>query len=199
MDSSIQTRLKALLDLQNILQSRALPHDQLELVRAQVAQLSRSTRSSIVRSSVTPAPAPPTPVTTAPLVVQQPDFSSLLRSTALAELLAKQSSTPVPTPPPQSAVPVRSPVPQPRVELPLHTAPSTSSPASAVAPSIDATSLLAKLKASGLLSTSTPTSTTPVMSSTALPPTFPATAPGPRDPLAVIPNDVVLKPYSLKM
>lgn len=198
MDGSIQTRLKALLDLQNILQSRALPPDQLELVRGQVAQLSRAARPSVSRSSLTPLPAPPTPVSTAPPILQQPDFSSLLRSTALAELLAKQSSTPVPTPPLQPAVPVQSPVSQQHVELPLHPAASIAGQATSM-PSIDATSLLAKLKASGLLSASTPTATTPILTPTVPPVALSIGAPVARNPLSEIPNDVVLKPHSLKM
>src|ERR1700754_4025461 len=39
LDTSIQQRLKALLDLQNILQRQQLPQDQLRLIREQVSQL----------------------------------------------------------------------------------------------------------------------------------------------------------------
>ncbi|TVY68811.1 Uncharacterized protein LSUE1_G004530 [Lachnellula suecica] len=191
-DGSIQTRLKALLDLQTILQSQKLPPDQIALIKIQVAQLSEA-------SKATPkaAPKPPTPVAAAPSQPpQQNSLSSLLGPGALAALLARQSATPQPTPPTQ----IRSP--QIAPQAPYNPPP----PAASSTPVPDPNSLLERLRAAGMLpgapvsSTPTPLSSLPANISSGFPPPFMNTPPMPtRTPLGEIPNDVVLKTTSLKI
>src|ERR1700722_6036970 len=74
-DGSIQTRLKALLDLQSILQSQKLPPDQIALIKDQVAQLSIAAKP---QPPPTPVVAPPAPVTVSQPPAQQPTLASLL-------------------------------------------------------------------------------------------------------------------------
>lgn len=190
-DGSIQTRLKALLDLQTILQSQKLPPDQIALIKTQVAQLSEASKAS------KPPPKPATPVAAAPTQTpQQNSLSSLLGPGALAALLARQSATPQPTPPAQ----IRSPQPG-TSQLPFNPPPTSAAPA---LPASDPNSLLERLRASGLLSgapaasTPTPVSGLPANLSSGFPPPFISTQ-STRTPLGEIPNDVVLKPASLKM
>ena len=197
-DSSIQTRLKALLDLQTILQSQELPPDQISLIKDQVTQLSQASQS-------TPKPQPlpvhvsHSTVTSTPAPVQQSSLSALLGSGALAALMARQSVTPQPTPQPQ-AVPIRSP--QPTVQVPYQPPPSTTP---ALPPTQDAGSLLERLRAAGILQNASGAAAAPSNGHLGtLPPGFPPpflnTPPSAaRTPLAEIPNDVVLKPASLKM
>jgi pre-mRNA cleavage complex 2 protein Pcf11 len=192
-DGSIQTRLKALLDLQTILQSQKLPPDQIALIKTQVAQLSEASKASKA------PPKPATPVAAAPTQPpQQNSLSSILGPSALAALLARQSATPQPTPPAQT----RSPQPG-TSQLPFNAPPTSAASATAVP---DPSSLLERLRASGLLpgapaaSTPTPASSLPANMSSGFPPPFINTPPqSTRTPLGEIPNDVVLKPASLKM
>lgn len=202
-DSSIQTRLKALLDLQTILSSQQLPPDQIALIKNQVAQLSEAAQSSNPKVTPPQPTPPPAPVAAVQPPAQQPSLSSLLGPGALAALRVRQSSTPQPTPPAQSAAPVRSPPPHPQ---PAFNAPSVTP--STPTPVPDTSSLLERLRAAGILQGATPTST-PTLPSNGLAgkftPGFPAapfinTPPNSsRTPLAEIPNDVVLKPASLKL
>lgn len=199
-DSSIQTRLKALLDLQTILSSQTLPPDQIALIKNQVAQLSEAARSTPKIAPSQPTP-PPAPVAAAQPPAQQPSLSSLLGPGALAALLARQSTTPQPAP--TSTAPIRSPPPQ---QQPAFNAPLAS--LSTSAPVSDPGSLLERLRAAGILQGGAPSST-PTQSSNGLagklppgfpPPPFINTPPNSsRTPLADIPNDVVLKPASLKL
>ncbi|KAG4035662.1 hypothetical protein MFRU_001g04310 [Monilinia fructicola] len=208
-DSSIQTRLKALLDLQTILQTQRLPPDQIAMIKDQVAQLSGASQPAPKIPSPRPAPvATPTPQTQ-----PQPSLSSLLGPGGLAALLARQAaSSQIPTPPPpKAAVAIQSP--QPKLSLPLQVpfqpAPSTPVPASVSTPAADPNSLLERLRAAGMLpavpaATSTPTQPPSVLGGT-IPPGFPpslpfiSAPPVSRTPLSEIPNDVILKPASLKM
>ena len=151
-DHSVQQRLKALLDLQSILQSQTLPPDQLDLIKGQVAQLSRATRPP--RS---PVPAPSAPIVPplqapAPLAQPPPSLHSLFPPNALAALLASvptaQQSPPTPTPaPPQPTLPVSQP-PSLFNLIPTGTAPGVNhAPPQAPGES----PLLASLRAAGML------------------------------------------------
>jgi pre-mRNA cleavage complex 2 protein Pcf11 len=204
-DSSIQTRLKALLDLQTILSSQKLPPDQIALIKDQVAQLSEASKP---QSRIQTPPAhvlPPAPVAVAPPNTQQPSLSSILGPGALAALLASQSATPQPTPPTQaqSLAPVRSPQPSRAQPSYSHLAPSAST-----TPVPDPNSLLEKLRAAGMLpavpvaKSAAPLPLGPMAASVPpgiLPPFINTPPSAARTPLADIPNDVVLKPASLKM
>lgn len=202
-DSSIQTRLKALLDLQTILQSQQLPQEQLALIRDQVAQLSQASKASTRTQASPPAPITPAPVAVAPVNDQAATLNSLLGSGALAALLARQSATPQPV---QATVapPIRSP------QI-THSAPyvPTPAPAPAATQAQDASALLERLRAAGIIG-GTPVTKSPALANSQLPvpviPGFPppppklhSTPPVNRAALAEIPNDVVLKPASLKM
>ncbi|KAH6717855.1 hypothetical protein BKA61DRAFT_293186 [Leptodontidium sp. MPI-SDFR-AT-0119] len=197
-DTSIGTKLKALLDLQTILQSQKLPPDQISLIKDQVAQLSRAAQPAPKIQS--PPVQIPTPVAAAPAPApaQQPTLSSILGPGALAALLARQAATSQ-TPPVQAAV-VRSP-PKPQAQPSYQPPPSNSA-------SVEPMSLLDKLRAAGMLpATPTPTpnppatyTPTPAGFPPGFPPPFLNTPPNAsRTPLAAIPNDVVLKATSLKI
>ncbi|KAI0479270.1 hypothetical protein GGR56DRAFT_371161 [Xylariaceae sp. FL0804] len=202
-DPSIQTRLKALMDLQSILQTQNLPQDQLVLVKNQIADLAVTIRA-------TPA-QPPTPVPTAqPVAVAPPpaaapkvSLESLLGPGALAAIMARNSVTPQPpTPqPPPVSIAVRPATPQ-RSETPQSAAPAT-----------DPMALMSMLRRAGMLPSATPTTgsqrvgTTP---SSSVPLPFPLPIPGgaamtgapaaarPPTPLAALTNDISLKASSLK-
>ena len=207
-DGSIQTRLKALLDLQSILQKQKLPPDQIALIRDQVKQLSISAKP---QPPPTPVVPPPAPVKVSQTSAQPPTLASLLGGRdALAALLARASATPqAPTPPPQPVLPVRSP--QPSYIKPQY--PPVPSPATIPAAVTNPNALLEQLRAAGMLPpVSVPTSTPPVPSislaggsnlSGFLPPlpfinrSYGSTNTQPA--LNEIPIDVQLKPASLKM
>jgi pre-mRNA cleavage complex 2 protein Pcf11 len=208
-DGSIQTRLKALLDLQSILQSQTLPPDQIALIKDQVAQLSITAKP---QPPPTPVVPPPAPVIVSQPPAQQPTLASLLGgSDALAALLARASATTqAPTPPQQPVQPVRSP--QPQHAKPQY--PPVPPPASNSTAIVDPNSLLEKLRAAGMLPAVAPVTSTPPLSSNSLagngilPGGFPPQLPylnkpfvhsSTRSPLSEIPNDVQLKSASLKM
>ena len=108
-DSSIQTRLKALLDLQSLMQHQHLPPHEMQMIRDQVAALSRPSFnatnpvSSLFPGAALPGPPPPSQS-------QQPqqsmpssaDIQSLLSSNNLADIIAKAQRA-TPTPPLQHA------------------------------------------------------------------------------------------------
>jgi len=192
-DQSILTRLKALLDLQTILRNQRLPPDQIALIRAQVTQLSEAAQPARIPSPSTYSPPPamatlPSAPVQAP--AEKPNISSLFPG--LAALLARQSATPQPVPPPQPT----------RIQSPP-TIPQPAKPPASSASVPDPSSLLERLRAAGMLGGSTSTPPLPLGSLTAkVPPGFPPqpfTPPVSRTPLAEIPNDVVLKSSSLKM
>lgn len=178
-DQAVQQRLKALLDLQTILQSQNLPPDQLKLIRAQVAQLSTASR-----------PTPPLPVSTQysstqissaqyPLsnFITQPEqppqqtpqlqpsvqLQSLLSQNALAALFApaRSAQTPLsaaPTPPPSNPVPSQQQLFFSQQQAPLVSVTAASQLAGE-------NPLLASLRAAGILPpTPTPPPATPLVS-----------------------------------
>ncbi|KAL9635084.1 MAG: hypothetical protein Q9164_003686 [Protoblastenia rupestris] len=132
-DPSIQTRLKALLDLQNILRQQYHPPEQIQQVRNQVTQLKSASRPPPPIAVLTPSPYTPAlqqfstyppPLPQSPTPYQMPqhtptpqpaDLQALLSSNNLANIIAnaqKGSSTP-PTqtnslPSPSSNIPVPS-------------------------------------------------------------------------------------------
>lgn len=193
-DTAARTRLKALLDLQTILQNQTLPPDQIALIQKQVAQLSASAQP--LRLPSTPAPLPVASV--AP--PQQPTLSSILGPGALQALLARQNANPQATPPIQPSMPIRSP-------QTAYQAPYQPPPASTATPVPDPSDLLARLRASGLLGKLPPPPPPPLagpqpgkLLGFPPPPPFLGTPPtSSRPALASIPNDVVLKPASLKI
>lgn len=168
------------------------------MIRDQVAQLSAAAQP-------VPAPTPLAPV--APLPAQQappqqePDLSSLFASNALAQLLAstaKQQQTQPTPPPPQPVLLVR------QGQTPFSQAP----PSLAPNPAGGESSLLASLRAAGMLP--------PLNSTPTLPPAVPASlsypfppqpiaprslqpATMPRSSMAPISNDVELTSASLRV
>lgn len=208
-DTQLQTKLKALLDLQSIMRSQQLPPDQIQAVRDQVSQLAQTSRPT---HSLPPAPVPlpnpvPTPVPSSypapPPGTSQPSASiqSLISSNALADILASAARAKPTTPVPPE--PLNAPPPQyPPANL------AQSVPSQAPTPSSNTTSLLANLQALGMLApnASTPNgSTQTAQSSTSYPPQFNPNTPSMqpthpvRPPLAEIHNDVELTNASLKM
>ncbi|OAX81705.1 hypothetical protein ACJ72_03949 [Emergomyces africanus] len=153
LDPSIQQRLKALLDLQNILMQQKLPQDQLKLIRDQVSQLSPQAPQP------QPQPQPPLRVASTPPITQtilpiqsqtpQPNLQALLNPATIAELIkattSQQSRTPPPPQPPHLPSflqPQATSTPPPPVPT---TAPTTTAPTPTENP------LIASLRARGLL------------------------------------------------
>ncbi|KAI3340388.1 hypothetical protein F4824DRAFT_453142 [Ustulina deusta] len=197
-DLIIQTKLKALMDLQTILQTQNLPQEQLVLVKNQIADLAVNMRAPPAQTS-TPVSLPnPVAVAPPPVAVPKVSLDSLFGSGALAAIMARNSTTSqVPTPqPPTVPVPIPSPPPQ-RVE------PQKPAPAPA-----DPLALMNMLRQAGMLPPATPaTSTAPVPSttpSTTLPFPLPlsrmatSTQPTPPRTIENLTNDIVLKASSLK-
>lgn len=131
-NSLSQQRLKALLDLQSILQRQQLTQDQLKLVRDQVSALAVSSSASAANNSTpnvpTPAPAaaPPAPVSTPPTQSISQPLQQLLNPGTLAELIKATAGRQQPTPPqipnalpPMPQIPPTSNTPQPAAENPL--------------------------------------------------------------------------------
>lgn len=162
-DASIQNRLRALMDLQGVVQRTSLPPDQLELIKNKVTELAVVTlRAAVAQNStpiqaivptpppqVLPAHLPSASVTPSPISAAPPTASvtldSLLGKGALAALLSRQQATTSQntTPnPPYGSVAIRPP-PVVQPEAPKPAAPP-------------ATSLLDQLRAAGMLPTSTP-------------------------------------------
>ncbi|KAL8366127.1 hypothetical protein RB595_004751 [Gaeumannomyces hyphopodioides] len=176
-DAVLQTKLKALLDLQVILQQGSLPRDQLVLVKNQVDELSVKTRAGsnaahapqqpqhppaaapdYARYSTHTPPvvaAPVAPPASAPLAVPL-SVDALLGKGALAALLAagRQTATPqqglAPPPPPQPAVAAALPA---GLAAALRSSPPAAATAAAPAPpaAADPMALMAMLRSSGLL------------------------------------------------
>ncbi|PTB37342.1 hypothetical protein M441DRAFT_50607 [Trichoderma asperellum CBS 433.97] len=178
-DSGAQSRLKALLDLQSVVQHSNLPPDQLELIKNKVTELAAVTiRATLGHSSAnsTPIPAPAVPpamalsvhppstsVTPSPVPAAQSavpvTLDSLLGKGAMAALLSMQSSnsqqntTPKP---PFAGVPIRSPQ-MNHNEPPKAAAALAPPPSMPAAPASSASSLLDQLRAAGMLPPATPT------------------------------------------
>ncbi|KAF4872673.1 hypotheticall protein [Colletotrichum siamense] len=183
-DHSVHQRLKALLDVQNLLQHQNLPQDQLVLIKNQVADLAVKVRPFAAQGhapAATPVPHHPPPAAAAPVVPpsgppQQSGgvtLDALFGQGALAALLTRQSATPqapTPTPPPPFPnMAIRSPPPQ-RAEPQRQ---------SSAPPAADPMALLAGLRQAGLLSGGAP-STTPT-------PAPPAPAPVPPPGMPMLP------------
>ncbi|KAL5338785.1 hypothetical protein BJX70DRAFT_365647 [Aspergillus crustosus] len=101
LDPSVQQRLKALLDLQGIMQRQQLTQEQLKLVRDQVSAL--APKSALPPQSAPHIPPASAPMTATPPVVQsfsQP-LQQLLNPGTLAELIKATAARQQPTPPAQ--------------------------------------------------------------------------------------------------
>ncbi|PFH55597.1 hypothetical protein XA68_17977 [Ophiocordyceps unilateralis] len=151
-DASVQNRLRALLDLQGLVQRTSLPPDQLELIKNKVTELAAVTMrpSSTQNAAQNPALVPsqlqalaasPQSVSSNPASAPPPvTLDSLLGPGALAALMARQSTTTQssgPTPPYQAAI--RPPPGNP-----------TERPRTGAAP-INTTDLLGQLRQAGML------------------------------------------------
>ncbi|KAI9670144.1 MAG: hypothetical protein M1817_004481 [Caeruleum heppii] len=94
-DSAVQQRLKALLDLQTIVQTQALPPGQLRLIKDQVAQLSRDSAPLLPSTQPVTTPAVPQ-VSQASSRLQPPQHNASLQSilspSTLAQLLASANA-----------------------------------------------------------------------------------------------------------
>lgn len=159
-DPTSQQRLKALLDLQSILQNQQLTPDQLKLVRDQVSTLAASYPAPTTHSPAPSAPVavPPisAPVSTPPAQPASQPLQGLLNPGTLADLIKATATRQQPTPPPQipNVLPQIPQIPQ----MP----PSSSTPQPATE-----NPLIAALRARGLLPSH---SAPPTMSSSGTPP-----------------------------
>lgn len=173
LDPSIQQRLKALLDLQSILQRQQLPEDQLRLIRDQVSQLSATAPAprpvSTMPAPSVPAPAPAPVMTNPPPPVPTPqpaipaNLQALFNPNTLAELIRATTNAQTRTPPPPIPQPITQPNPAP-ISAPASTAPAATAAENP---------LIASLRARGLLppTTGAPVAPTP-------PPNLPFILPG---------------------
>ncbi|POS83640.1 hypothetical protein EPUL_002817, partial [Erysiphe pulchra] len=188
-DTAVSTRLKALLDLQSILQNQKLPPDQISLIRTQVAQLSEACKTQSMIQ------APRTPTLATPAHTPQTSVDSLLGPGALAALMARQNTIPPATsqsltqfPSPQ--IPPSQPSYQPATNITNPNANMDSNVA-----------LLEKLRAAGIIGRPQATSATSsfnLLPTVKAPPLLNAN-PSPRMPVEDTANDLVLKPASLKI
>lgn len=141
LDQGTQSKLKALLDLQAILQAQQLPQDQLEQVRKEISKL--ATPMPVPRPTPPPVSTPTLP--TAPISLQNalqlPDVAALLKSTNLADLLKSSANRQQPTPPVQT-LPFQPPV--------MSTPPPVQA-VSTLVPTAAGSDLVASLRAAGLL------------------------------------------------
>ena len=138
-DPTYQQRLKALLDLQRILQQQQLTPDQLKLVRDQVSALAASQptpSAQTTASNFRTAPAPES-VSTPPIQTTSQPLQQLLNPGTLAELIKATAVRQQPTPPPQISTTLTS---NPQ-----------GIPASHTQPSVAENPLIAALRARGLL------------------------------------------------
>jgi pre-mRNA cleavage complex 2 protein Pcf11 len=162
LDSAVQQRLKALFDLQGILQHQKLPQEQLKLVRDQVSALAPApkpvsqplanfpqTLPAYSNPSIQPPAAPTPPPQAVQQAMSQPNLAALLNPATLANLIKTTANRPQATPPPT-------------VASILSQAQPVSTPQRSVTPVTSENPLIASLRARGLLpSTSTPPTATP--------------------------------------
>ncbi|XXG97044.1 hypothetical protein Hte_003338 [Hypoxylon texense] len=211
-DPSIQTRLKALMDLQTILQTQNLPQDQLVLVKNRIAELAvniRATPAQPPTSISTPTPqAPSVAVAPPPTAAPKISLDSLFGAGALATLMARNSVTPKasashpPPPPPPAPVAVPTPPPQ-RAELQK---PATTQPLPA--PPSDPLALMNMLRMAGILppvkaagnsaAVSHPTPLIPFPVPANVAGMTPGNQPGRPSSLEALTSDIILRPSSLK-
>ncbi|KAL8853361.1 MAG: hypothetical protein Q9221_001837 [Calogaya cf. arnoldii] len=213
-DTGLQTKLKALLDLQSIMRNQQLPPNQIQAIRDQVSQLAQ------MQPPATPTPGQPTtsmllpnPVSTPtasaypippPSTSQPPtDIQRLFDSNALAEILASAARAKQSTPVPSVAASIPPPANPPAVT-------SLPPPDRTATPSRNTTSLLANLKALGMLmpDTSTPNGAIPTNQPSSRFPLSHQNYPNTpsmhssslaRPPLQEIRNDVEMNNASLKI
>ncbi|KAF5876063.1 putative mrna cleavage factor complex component pcf11 protein [Botrytis fragariae] len=190
-DSSIQTRLKALLDLQTILQTQRLPPDQIAMIKEQASTCSYANTPTTAAANLE--------------LFARPWWAGC----SISATICNTTNSHAPSPPAAIAIP--SPQPQLAVPPQLPFQPTSSAPvlASVPKPAADPNSLLERLRAAGMLPGIPAVSSTPTQPPSALgganlpgfPPSLPfiSAPPVSRTPLLEIPNDVVLKPASLKM
>ena len=206
-DAAVQTRLKALLDLQSILKSQQIPPDQIQLIRDQVSQLSVASRPAPPPTAFSYNPIPPTIAPSPhPQVSQQPQSSNigpvLPSASTLADLLAsaaKNQAVP-PTPPHNPVIPLQ------HSETQIPQSLTSTTPLSGGSQN----SLIASLRAAGMLPPigGTPTSTLPIPACTPFSyhptPLVTNTPPMPlanlvRPPPNEVRNDIDLTSTSLKL
>ncbi|PYH60639.1 putative mRNA cleavage factor complex component Pcf11 [Aspergillus niger CBS 101883] len=167
LDPSIQQRLKALLDLQGILQRQELTQEQLKLVRDQVSALAPKPAMPAPQAMAPSVPAVSTPpMATPPAQTLSQPLQQLLNPGTLAGLLKATATRQQPTPPPQ----IHNILPQ----MPTNT--TAPQPSVSAAPE---NPLIAALRAQGLL----PPASAPPAPFTAAPPpnvtpAFPLIVPG---------------------
>ncbi|KAJ5145669.1 uncharacterized protein N7515_000233 [Penicillium bovifimosum] len=192
-----QQRLKALVDLQAILQTQQLSPEQLKLVRDQVSALAASRPPSVPPIAGPSGSAVSTPPVIPPAPPVSQPFQQLLNSGTLAGLIKATASRQQPTPPPQmpAALPQMPQIPQQG---------NTPQPAAQENP------LIAALRARGLLpggptpSSLTPSTSTPVPGRTTLPFILPngmqVTPPAPsQTPIAANGSGVPMKSAAMKI
>ena len=159
----MQQRLKALLDLQGILQRQELTQDQLKLVRDQVSALGPISKPPPVPSNI-PATSTP-PVVAPPLQTVPQPLQQLLNPGTLAGLIKATATRQQPTPPPQTT----NVVPQ----VPANT--STPQPIAGSGPE---NPLIAALRARGILPSVAPVGPSSVPPAPSLAPSLPLIIPG---------------------
>jgi pre-mRNA cleavage complex 2 protein Pcf11 len=158
-DHGVQTRLRALHDLQVVVNTNSLPPDQLELIKNKVTELAAVNMMAPLTQR--PAPTPPVPVQARPIpmppvsvALPQPvapapaqevvTLDALLGKGALAALMARQSatpqnSTPTPQPPPVQHEPPMPPMPT-MSAMPAMNMPAMPIPTMSATPTIPASS-----------------------------------------------------------
>ncbi|RAL04996.1 putative mRNA cleavage factor complex component Pcf11 [Aspergillus ibericus CBS 121593] len=172
LEPSVQQRLKALLDLQGILQRQELTQEQLKLVRDQVSAL--APRPTIAAPQTIPPSVPAIstpPMVTPPTQTLSQPLQQLLNPGTLAGLIKATAARQQPTPPPQ----IHNILPQ------IPTNPSVPQPSVSAAPE---NPLIAALRAQGLL----PPASAPPAPFTAAPPNVPSAFP------LIVPGQVRVTP-----
>lgn len=193
-DTSIQQKLKALLDLETILKTQTLPPQQLQAVRNQIQALSPppAAQPTFAPSASVPPPVIQSPQQAATPTFPLPPFPPASTPVNLAQILANaQAANPLnPAPPPPNPTPsladilrrVSSPMQSsftptaapPFVPPPLPIAGHQPAPAATQAPIPAPTTNLAELLAQFNKPTSTPTVSQPIPTqSTPVPPMLP--------------------------
>lgn len=208
-DTSVHTRLKALLDLQAVVQSTSLPPDQLDLIKHRVNELAAAvTLRAPSAQNQSPYPVPPVPqpqppqhqlpqvqvrpasVTPTPGPAAQPPVTldALLGQGALAALMGRQSATPqnaTPKPPAYTNVAIRSPPPT-HAETPKPAAPA------------NPLSLLDQLRQAGMLPPTPTGGAAAPPPSSGLPPSISSLLASRIQPVVANPVDPGLQPAALK-
>lgn len=202
-DPSVQSRLKALMDLQILLETQNLPQDTLVMIEKQIAELAVTMRA--------PAqPAIPTPIPQSqPVAVAPPQqaggkisLDTLFGPGTLAAIMSRNSMTPQASTPHQPPATIAVPTPPPQRVEPPKPAPTHPKPP----PPTDPMALMNMLRQAGMLPPATPASSSTTASNSVpslpfLPPVQAASANQPTRPPAVesAMSDIDLRPASLKV